>query len=483
MKYLFEPQEDKFNLKNLSTEAKFHFIGLGGIGMSALARILLQAGYKISGSDLSKNHLLEYFEKMGAEVYVGHAAENLNGAEVVVKSSAIKEDNPEYRKALENNIPVIHRAELLNALMTGFRQESIGVTGTHGKTTTTGMIAVILNESGFEPSFAIGGEIPQLKTNSAFGKGGYFVSELDESDGTIELYSPELGVITNLELEHPDHYRDGFEQLLETMKKFVNQTPGNARIIINIDDSGNNELISRIKSDKFITYSLESNNADYFAEIVETVPDGKMKVYKKHEYLGEVKLGIPGRHNISNALAAIAAVLESGVEFTQTAQALAKFTGMKKRFQTVGYARGTRLIDDYAHHPTEIRATINTTRNIVDFVGKGRVIAVFQPHRYTRLEKFWDEFLQSFDEADVVCICDVYSAEEDPIPGVSSEKFFKLLGHDNSRYVKGELDAVAKELIKIIRPDDIVLTMGAGHITKLGGIIIDSINNDSPGSG
>ncbi len=444
--------------------------------MSALARILLQSGYKISGSDLNKNHLLEYFEKQGSEIYTGHCAENLNNPCAVIKSSAIKEDNPEFKKALENNIPVIHRAELLNALMTGFNQKSIGITGTHGKTTTTGMIATIFHKTAQQPSFAIGGEIPQLGTNSAFGRGGYFISELDESDGTIEFYSPDISIITNLELEHTDHYKDGFEQLLLTMSRFIDQSPAQAKIIINIDDPGNNKLIERSKRNKFITYSIESNDADYFAEIIETVPEGKFKVYKKTCFLGEVKLGVAGRHNISNALAAIAASLECNLQFEDISLALSGFTGMKKRFQTVGFANNARLIDDYAHHPTEIKATINTTRNIADLRGKGRVIAVFQPHKYTRFEKFWNEFLQSFDEADLVCICDIYSAEESPIQGVSSEEFSKQLNHSGSYYIKGSLDRVAEELIKEIRADDMVLTMGAGNITKLGGIIIDKVN-------
>lgn len=477
MKYstLKESEQDKFSLKSIPVDSKIHFIGLGGIGMSALARILQDSGYKISGSDLNKNHLMQYFESRGAEVYVGHAAENLNNACAVVKSSAIKDDNPEYQKALQNNIPVIHRAELLNALMTGYGQKSIGVTGTHGKTTTTGMIATIFYEAGLDPSFAIGGEIAQLRTNSAYGKGGYFVSELDESDGTIELYAPDVSIITNLELEHTDHYKEGFDQLLNTMETFIANTGADSGLIINIDDSGNNTLIDRIRRRNFVTYSLETNSADYFAEIIHTVPGAKMKVFKKQDYLGEIEVGVPGVHNISNALGAVAASMECGLEFEQTAKGLAGFIGMKKRFQTVGFANGARLIDDYAHHPTEITATINTARNIVDLEEKGRVIAVFQPHRYTRFENFWNEFLKSFDEADLVYVCDVYCAEEDPIDGINSEEFSKQLQHHNICYIKGDLDSVAEGLIKEIQPADTVLTMGAGNITKLGGIIINKV--------
>ena len=471
--------KNKFNLKELPEGAKIHFIGLGGIGMSALARILLQSGYKISGSDLKKNHLLEYFENQGSEVYIGHSEENLNNCCTVIKSSAIKEDNPEYKNALKNNIPVIHRSELLNALMTELNEFSIGVTGTHGKTSTTGMITTIFYKAGLEPSFAIGGEIPQLNTNSAFGRGKYFIAELDESDGTIELYSPNISVITNLELEHTDHYKDGLEQLVTTMERFADKTPENSKIVINIDDFGNNKLLKRTHRNNFVTYSVNSQDADYFAEIIEAVPNGKMKIYKKNEYLGEIKLGVPGIHNISNALGAAAVSLECRLDFKNIASALSKFTGMKKRFQTLGFANGARIIDDYAHHPTEIMATIDTARKIVNLNNKnnsGRIIAVFQPHRYTRLANLWNDFLKCFGEADIIYVCDVYAASEDPIENVNSENFTKQLGNEYSYYVKGKLDNVADEIIKEIHSGDIVLTMGAGTITKLGGMIIDKVS-------
>jgi len=469
-------KNNKFSLKTFPENAKIHFIALGGIGMSALARILQQAGYRISGSDLNKNHLMEYFEAQGADVYTGHSAENLQDCHAVIKSSAIKEDNPEYRKALAENIPVIHRAELLNSLMIDLGKTSIGVTGTHGKTSAAGMIATIFHESGREPSFAIGGEIPQLKTNSVFGEGEFFISELDESDGTIELYSPEICVITNLELEHTDYYKDGFSQLLGVFERFINSSP-DSKIIINTDDSGNIELMDRAQEKSFLTYSLKDENADYFAEIIQTVPEAEMKVFKKGGLLGEVKVGVPGIHNISNALGAIAAAIESGVGFEEISSALSKFTGMKKRFQTVGFAKNARVIDDYAHHPTEIKAAIKTAKEITEFNEKGRVVAVFQPHKHTRFAKFWDEFLNSFDEADIVYVCDVFSAEQAPIENVNSENFSRQLKRDNVIYVKGDLDRVADEIVKEIAADDMVLTMGAGTITKLGRIIINKASS------
>lgn len=478
----FETKKQFFNFKNISKDSKIHFIAIGGIGMSALAKIMLEAGYKVSGSDLNRNHLVEYLENKGAEIYSGHAEENIKDVALVVKSTAIRDNNPEIKAAQGNNIPILHRAELLNQIMLGLNetneQVSIGVTGTHGKTSTTGMIALILHELGLNPGFAIGGVIPQLKTNSLFAGGKYFVSELDESDGTIQLYSPDISIITNLELEHADHYKDGFEQVLKTMEFFNNKLDKNAKVVINIDDKGNNEFLERTNNqNRFITYSLESKEADYFGSAIQTVPNAKMKVYKNTEYLGTVELGVPGIHNLSNALGAIAASMQCCSDFKKISSALAGFIGMKRRFQTLGYANGARIVDDYAHHPTEIKATVKTAKDITNLNKSGRVIAVFQPHRYTRLQNFWHEFIDSLNEADIVYVCDVYAASEDPIKDISSEEFIKQMKNMNSSHIKGALDNVAKEIIKEIQQDDIVLTMGAGTITKLGGIILDSVSD------
>lgn len=491
-------RRNRFNLKSLSDNAKIHFIALGGIGMSALARILQKAGYRISGSDLTKNHLMEYFEGQGAEVYVGHSADNIAGCDVVVKSSAIKDDNPELVKAQDSGVRVIHRAELLNAMLRDMDKFAIGVTGTHGKTTTTGMITTILQKSGHDPSYAIGGEIPALKTNSDYGDGKYFVAELDESDGSIELYAPNITVVTNLEHDHADYYKDGMAQLLETMHRFSGALPENAKIVINIDNEGNRTFIKQYNCrpenfcprviitdsgqtkhiaqchERFVTFAIDNRLvADYSAEITETAPNASFKAYRKAEYLGEINLKIPGTHNVYNALAAIAACMEAGIDFKAISKALSDFTGMKKRFQTIGYAKGARIVDDYAHHPTEISATVDTARKIVDMAGKGRVIVVFQPHRYTRFSCFWNEFLKSFDKAHKMYVCDVYSAGDKPIEGISSEKFASQLKSVDAQYVKGAMQDVAQEVVKDIAEGDIVLTMGAGDITKLGGIIIE----------
>jgi len=478
----------KFSKSNLFRKAiakddgYIHFIAIGGIGMSGLAKILIELGYKVSGSDIKNNANIKSIENTGGVVKIGHSSENIKDCSLVVVSSAIKPDNPEIIEAKKQNIPVIHRAQLLEALMSGFGEEkkqfSIGVTGTHGKTTTSGMTAFLFEMAGLNPSFAIGGQLPHFDVNSKAGCGDYFVSELDESDGSIELYTPEISIITNLEFDHADHYEKGFEQILETFERYVRDLDKNSKIIINIDDAGNLDLLKRINHKNIITYSSNPElalhkDAVYRAVAIATVPNAKMKVFKKDELLGEITLGIPGIHNISNALAATAAVLECGVNFSQIADSLKKFTGMKRRFQTVGCYNGARIIDDYAHHPTEVEATLKTAKEVVSSTQKGRVIAVFQPHRFTRLANLWQDFAKSFKDADIVYLCDVYPAGEAPIKDITSENLCKEINYTKTFYVSGELENIAKELRAEISENDIVLTMGAGNITQLGQLIID----------
>ena len=457
-----------------------HFIAIGGIGMSGLAKILLEFGYKVSGSDIKNNANIISLEKSGAVIKIGHSYDNIKDVSLVVVSSAIKQDNPELIEAKKQNIPVIHRSQLLESLMSGLGQEkkqfSIGVTGTHGKTTTSGMTAFLFEKAGLNPSFAIGGQLPHFDVNSKAGSGNHFVSELDESDGSIELYTPDISIITNLEFDHADHYEKGFEQILETFERYVNDLDKNSKIIINTDDAGNLDLLKRVNSENMITYSSNSKHhlhkdAVYRAETIATVPNAKMNVYKNGELLGEITIGVPGIHNISNALAATAAAVECGVSFSQIAYALKEFSGMKRRFQTVGYLNGARIIDDYAHHPTEVEATLKTAKEVVSSEKKGRVVAIFQPHRFTRLANLWQDFVNAFKDADIVYLCDVYPAGEAPIENVNSEKLSKEITNTKVYYVSGDLENVAKIVTKEISENDIILTMGAGNITQLGKLI------------
>lgn len=473
-----------FRQKIAKNDGYIHFIAIGGIGMSGLAKILLESGYKVSGSDIKNNANIKSLENAGGRIKIGHDSENIKDCSLIVVSTAIKADNPELTEAKKQNIPVIHRSQLLESLMSGFgerkRQFSIGVTGTHGKTTTSGMAAFLFEKAGLNPSFAIGGQLPHFDVNSKSGCGDYFVSELDESDGSIELYTPDISIITNLEFDHADHYEKGFEQILETFERYVNDLDKNQKIIINTDDSGNLDLLKRLDGRGTISYSSNPEHylhkdAAYRAEAIATVPNAKMKVFKKNKFLGEITLGVPGIHNISNALAATAAALECGVEFSQIADSLEKFTGMKRRFQTVGYFNGARIIDDYAHHPTEVQATLKTAKEVTSSTKKGRVIAIFQPHRFTRLANLWQDFAKSFKDANIVYLCDVYPAGEAPIENVNSENLNKEITYTNSFYVSGELEAIAKEVRQEIGENDIVLTMGAGNITQLGQIIIEVV--------
>ncbi len=474
--------ENRYSQPICPVKDTVHFIGVGGIGMSGLAKVLLEFGYKVSGSDIKTNKIVESLQKLGGQMHIGHSSENIEGKTLIVVSSAIKTTNPEIIEAKKQNIPIIHRAQLLEVINSGLgsknKKISIGATGTHGKTTTSGMLAFVFEKLGLNPSFVVGGQLPEYNINSKAGNGEHFIAELDESDGSIELYSPDISIISNLELDHVDHYKNGFAQIIETFERYTENLAPDAKIILNQDDKGNLELLNKIKNKNILTYSSNSedskhHSADYRAEILETVPNAEFKVYKGSLLLGKITLGVSGLHNISNALSVIAVLTESEIAFDKISSSLKEFTGMKRRFQTIGYAQGAKIIDDYAHHPTEIKTTLNTAKKITTFLKKGEVIAVFQPHRYTRLKNLWAEFASAFQSADKVYLCDVFPAGEEPIANVNSQILSQELLGAESSYVSGDLDQVAAVLSQEIKEDDIVLTMGAGSITQLGLKIIE----------
>jgi UDP-N-acetylmuramate--alanine ligase len=471
-----------FEIMSKNTAKTVHFIGIGGIGMSGLAKYLLESGYKVSGSDIRENQMTSLLSAMGAEIFIGHSSGNIDNASVIVASSAIKAENPEIKKAVELNIPIIHRSDVLNALM---RQKpeiiTIGFAGTHGKTTTSGMLSFVLDKAGLNPSYVLGGVLPEIGTNAKKAEGKYFAAELDESDGTIEKYSPSITVITNLEYDHPDHYKDGFGQVLSTFKRYVQGLEKGAKLIVNADCTGNLEFLKLIDRQDGILYSVDIENplhkgARYRAENVRFEGFGStFDVYSKDEKLASVKLAIPGMFNVSNALAVCAAIAESGIDVSKTAKEFEGFTGMGRRFQIKGKVNGATVIDDYAHHPTEVQSTLKAARNIIDVSQanhKGRLIAVFQPHRYSRLQNLWDDFAKSFDNADIAVLCDVYPAGESSIDNISSERLSKEIGSKEVFYVKGGLDEVSVFVKSLIKSDDIVITMGAGDITQLGGMLL-----------
>lgn len=457
-----------------------HFVGLGGIGMSGLAKFLLELGYKVSGSDIKDGPTMFSISAHGGTVYIGHNAENIDKASLIVVSSAIKTDNPEIAEAIKRNIPIIHRSQVLEALMSGLgrkdTQISIGISGTHGKTTTTGMISLVFDDAKLNPSIVVGGQMPFLNTNSKLGSGKYFVAELDESDGSIELYSPDISVITNLEHDHPDHYTGGIDQLFDTFERYIKGLKNNSKVIINADCSGIRTLITRINHPGIILYSINENNNKAKYVVKNVVTKGlktNAAVYKDGEFIGELNLGVPGLHNVSDALATIVVAMESGIEFEQIAYSLNRFTGMKRRFQLLGTSSGAKIIDDYAHHPTEVQAVLKAAKSVVESEGKGRVVAIFQPHRYSRLADLWNDFVESFKDADVLYVCDVYAAGEKPFEGISAERFSREVNHTNAHYAPGAVDRLPEIVNSIIKPDDLVLTIGAGDITKLGYIIIE----------
>lgn len=456
----------KFPL-DLDKSKKIHFIAIGGIGVSAIAKCFAELGFKVSGSDIKENKNTELLKTLGAEIFIGHKAENIHGSEIIIASSAIKSDNPEVIEAEKLNIPIYHRSHGLEAIMSGFglskKPVSIGLSGTHGKTTTTGMASLVFELSGKKPTSVIGGILPQFSTNAKVGNGDYVIAELDESDGTIVLYSPDILVVTNLEVDHVDHYKDGFTQILETFKTVSGNLSGSTKLILNADDVGCMEFYNQIDRSKVILYSTKNAlNADFWAK--NTILDGlssSFDVYKKDELLGKLELSVPGEHNVSNALAVTIAALESGISFEDIRKSLKQFVGTKRRFELVGEFNGAQIYDDYAHHPTEVKAALAAAKQL-----NKRVVAIFQPHRYTRLKGLWDDFKESFGDADVLIVTDVYAAGDPYSSEYNSEVFASKV--KNAIYLKGSIDEVKNSVVDFIKRDDVVMTIGAGDITQLG---------------
>lgn len=443
-------------------DLKVHFVGIGGIGMSGIAEVLLNLGYKVTGSDIKETETTKRLESLGAKVYIGHRPENVDDAYVVVVSSAIKKDNPELLYAKERNIPIILRAEMLAELLR--MKYSILVSGTHGKTTTTSLIAHMLHYAGMDPTMVVGGKLNNLGTNAKLGQGAFVVAEADESDGSFLLLSPTIAITTNIEREHMDHYGE-YEKLESAFVDFLNKVPFYGLNILCLDDPGVQKIISRLKR-RIMTYGF-SHQADLRAERIELKENGpEYDVYLENEFFGRFKNNILGIHNVQNSLAAIGVAIELGISPETIKEAFLSFTGIERRFQLRGVAKGVSVIDDYGHHPTEIKATLKTARNY----WKGRIVALFQPHRYTRTKDLFDEFLTSFYEADVVLVMDIYPASEDPIPGVDSRALaagIKSHGHKEVYYV-GDKEKTLNFLKSFLNKGDLLLTLGAGDVWQVG---------------
>ena len=447
---------------------RVHFVGIGGAGMSGLAKILLELGHAVSGSDLVGSQVTGRLEQQGAVCHTGHLARNVGDARLVVVSSAIKKDNPELVRAEETGIPVIHRGDLLALLMK--RQLGIAVAGAHGKTTTTSMLALVLENNGLDPTIVVGGELNDIGGNAKLGRGKFLVAEADESDGSFLKLDPAAVIITNVEDDHLDYYGT-VEKIQEAFSTFIGKVPSNGLAVLCLDDPGVKQIAADYGGPR-VFYGIREQGADYTLRNLQLngmVSRGE--VYFKNEYLGMLELSVPGVHNMSNALGVVAAARWAGLEFSAIARALKTFTGAGRRFQLMGEVRGIRVVDDYAHHPSEIKATLKAARQVV----KGRVISVFQPHRYTRTSLLWERFGTAFSNADVIILCDIYSAGEQPIEGVSARMIAEAIENNENRQVTflPTREEIVDYLVQFARPGDLILTIGAGNIWTAG---VDLVN-------
>jgi UDP-N-acetylmuramate--alanine ligase len=441
---------------------RLHFVGIGGSGMSGIAEVLVNLGYPVTGSDLATSPATRRLKKLGAKVHRGHRADYVEGADVVVTSSAVRGDNPEVVEARRRAIPVIPRAEMLAELMR--LKYGVAVAGAHGKTTTTAMIAEVLSRAGLDPTVVIGGRVSSLKSGAKLGRGDFMVAEADESDGSFLKMKPTVAVVTNIDREHLDHYAD-LAAIQDAFVQFLSRVPFYGAAVVCLDDAHVREILPRVDR-KRITYGL-SSEADLTA--TEVAVSGFGSSYTAHwrgTRLGPVKLRVPGRHAVYNSLAAVAVALELDIPFRTVSRGLAAFKGADRRFQPRGEAFGAQVVDDYGHHPTEIMATLQAAREAFGV----RTLVVFQPHRYSRTRALLEEFGRAFFLADEVIVTEVYAAGEAPIPGVDGKLVADALvrhGHPAVTF-EPKLAAVARLLQEKVRPGDLILTLGAGDVWKAG---------------
>ena len=446
---------------------QIHFVGIGGAGMSAIAWVLLKKGLSVSGSDVSRNPRSARLEKHGAKIYYGHDAENIKHAWLVVRSSAIRDDNPEMVAAKKMGVKVLHRSEMLAKILE--EGEGVAVAGTHGKTTTTAMISLIMERAEMDPTVLIGGDLQEIGGNAKAGEGNYVVAEADESDGSFLSYNPHYAVITNVESDHVDHYKNK-DQVFDAFRRFISQVKPKGRLILCGDDPGIRAMADVSPPCEMKLFSLTNSGADFYATDINLLPEGStFTVFQNGKKLGRASLAVPGIHNIYNAMAAFSLARVLGIGFDVMKSALESFCGTGRRFQKMGKKSGILVIDDYAHHPTEVAATLKAARPMRN-ERKGRIVAVFQPHRYSRTKAFAADFAAALDNADLAVVTDVYSAGEDEIPGVSGGLIFESMqkaGSGNAFYVP-EMKNVPAKLMKIVEPGDVVFTLGAGNVWKAG---------------
>lgn len=446
-----------------------HFVGIGGSGMSGIAEVLLNLGYQVSGSDLNRSETVSRLEGMGGKIHIGHRAAYIDGAQVVVVSSAVSKSNPEVQAAKERKIPVIPRAEMLAELMR--LKYGVAIAGSHGKTTTTSLVASVLAAAGLDPTAVIGGKLNAFGSHAKLGQGDLLVAEADESDGTLLKLSPTIAVVTTVDREHLDFYGD-LEKIKDAFVEFLNKVPFYGLSILCLDQEAIQGMIPRLQK-RVMTYGMNTQADLVGRNVVQSGWDTRFEVWYQERSMGEFQIPLPGLHNVNNALAAIAVGIELEVDLERTRHALSEFTGVERRFQQVGEKNKVMVIDDYGHHPTEIKATLSAAR-----AGRGRrVIVAFQPHRYSRTRDLMEEFSTAFYEADGVFLTAIYPAGEDPIPGVSAEKLSEEIrkhGHREVFFCPNH-DAMVDNLIRYVRPGDVVLTLGAGDIWKVGKALLEKL--------
>ena len=451
---------------------RIHFVGIGGIGMSGIAEVLLNLGFTVSGSDVKATPVTDRLSKLGAQVFEGHAASNLRNAQVAVVSSAIAPDNVEVQEAHRLQIPVIPRAEMLAELMR--LKFCVAVAGAHGKTTVTSMIAVMLTQAGLDPTAVIGGRLDVFASSARLGKGELMVVEADESDRSFLYLLPSIAVVTNIDREHLDHYRD-LDEITSAFLSFANKVPFYGAVVACTDAPWGErfrKILPQLRR-RVVTYGLDAG-ADVQGSSVQLQPQGSsFEAAARAKPLGRFNLRVPGRHNVQNALAAVAVGLELDLSAEQIRQGLERFLGADRRFQVKMDFEGVTIVDDYGHHPTEIRATLEAAR----LWGAKRVIAIFQPHRYTRTQFMMDDFAQCFQAADQVYVLDIYPASEKPIPGVTAQRLLERmaeLGFTRGRYAHSEQDVI-HAILEDLRRGDLILTVGAGSVWRIGDALGDAI--------
>jgi len=448
-----------------------HFVGIGGIGMSGIAEVLLNLGYKVSGSDMKESDTTERLRKLGGDIFIGHNAANITSPHVVVISSAVKSDNVEVIAAREKQVPVIPRAEMLAELMR--LKYGVAIAGAHGKTTTTSMVATVLAAGGIDPTVVIGGKLNSIGTNAKLGQGEFLVAEADESDGSFLKLSPTIAVVTTIDEEHLDYYKD-ISEIKAAFLEFINKVPFYGVAVLCLDQPHIQSLLPLVEK-RYQTYGM-SSQADYQAKEVSLKPLGsRFKVVHHGQDLGWFELSVPGVHNINNSIAAIAVARELDIDLEVIRKALKDFSGVQRRFTIKGEVNGIIVVDDYGHHPTEVKATLAAAAAGLE----RRVVVVFQPHRYTRTQHLLEAFFTAFHQADKLVLLDIYAAGEKPIPGISGQVLcdgIKKYGHKDVTFMPDRENVVA-HMASVLRKGDLMITLGAGDVWKIGEQVLEKLKH------